>query len=285
MTGTHAPGDSTADAPAVFAHRGFAGRYPENTLLAVRRCAADADRVELDVVPTADGDPVVFHDLALDDLTDRDGVVFETPTSEVTSAEVLDSGETVPTLDASLAACERAGVDPNLELKNPGSFAVRPDERLAGDDLAAARERWASFVDTVLDALDGFGDGVLVSSFCAAPLALVAERSDHDAAAITSDPATGLAVARDHGCVAVHPHLGSVLETPPAGRDGDDGAGDAASNPVPEPDSGVLAAAHEAGLAVNAWTVRTWHEAHRLRTAGVDGIIADYPGLGSPPDR
>jgi glycerophosphoryl diester phosphodiesterase len=30
---------------------------------------------------------------------------------------------------------------------------------------------------------------------------------------------------------------------------------------------------------VNAWTARTWHDVKRLREAGVDGVIADYPLL------
>ena len=62
--------------PAVIAHRGFAGVYPENTLCAVR-AALDppdaghrgADAIEIDVMATSDGELVVFHDRDLARVT------------------------------------------------------------------------------------------------------------------------------------------------------------------------------------------------------------------------
>ncbi|MDL0136166.1 hypothetical protein PNQ20_04765 [Halobacterium salinarum] len=30
---------------------------------------------------------------------------------------------------------------------------------------------------------------------------------------------------------------------------------------------------------MNAWTVDTWLDATRCRRAGVDGVLADYPGV------
>jgi glycerophosphoryl diester phosphodiesterase len=253
------------------AHRGFAGYYPENTVRAVRaatdgRDHPPADTVEVDVQPTAGGDPVVIHDPELDGLTDREGLVRETPTAEVCAAEVLDSGATVPRLAAIVEAVPD-GVVLNVELKPPDGDA-RPDQRLGDDDLAARRTAWEPLVRRVLDALEGRRD-VLLSSFCEAPLSLVAELSDRPTAGITVTPETGLAVARAHGCEAVHAELHTVPGT---------GLGDGSdANPGLEPD--LLAAAADAGLAVRAWTVRTWYEAARLREAGVDGLIADYPGL------
>lgn len=37
--------------------------------------------------------------------------------------------------------------------------------------------------------------------------------------------------------------------------------------------------AHEEGRAVNVWTVDSWLQFDDLAAAGVDGIVADYPGL------
>jgi glycerophosphoryl diester phosphodiesterase len=251
------------------AHRGFAGYYPENTVRAVRAATdgADhppADAVEIDVQPTVDGDPVVIHDPELDELTDREGLVRETPTETVCAAEVLDSGATVPRLGDVVAAVPD-GVTLNVELKPPDGDA-RPDQRL-DSALAERRAAWEPFVRRVLGAIEGRRD-VLYSSFCEAPLSLVAELSDSPTAAITVTPETGLAVARAHGCEAVHTELHTVPGTGMAGTDAE-----------PEPDPDLLAAAADAGLAVRAWTVRTWYEAAQLREAGVDGLIADYPGL------
>ena len=106
------------------AHRGFAERYPENTLRAVRGAARDgADAVEIDAVPCGDGTLVTFHDDRLagrpgGGLTDAEGVVWETPPETVTNARVLGTEETVPTLRAALAAIPPA-VGANVELKLP----------------------------------------------------------------------------------------------------------------------------------------------------------------------
>lgn len=46
-----------------FAHRGFSGKYPENTLLAFQKAIEiGVDGIELDVHLTKDGIPVIMHD-------------------------------------------------------------------------------------------------------------------------------------------------------------------------------------------------------------------------------
>ncbi|MEM7293351.1 MAG: glycerophosphodiester phosphodiesterase family protein [Pseudomonadota bacterium] len=61
---------ANADA-VVIAHRGASAYLPENTLAAgAMAYAMQADFLELDVVMSRDGVPVVFHDLTLDALTD-----------------------------------------------------------------------------------------------------------------------------------------------------------------------------------------------------------------------
>ncbi|MFK7885873.1 MAG: glycerophosphodiester phosphodiesterase family protein [Gammaproteobacteria bacterium] len=53
--------------PAVVAHRGFAGRYPENTVLALAAAVAYGARfLEFDIQLTRDGVPVVCHDETLE---------------------------------------------------------------------------------------------------------------------------------------------------------------------------------------------------------------------------
>jgi glycerophosphoryl diester phosphodiesterase len=52
--------------PLIIAHRGFSGRYPENTLASVRAALQlGVDFVEIDVQETADGELIVFHDYRL----------------------------------------------------------------------------------------------------------------------------------------------------------------------------------------------------------------------------
>src|SRR5690554_5894402 len=55
----------------VIAHRGASGYLPESTLPAyVLAYESGADYLEMDLVMSRDGIPVVFHDLVLDDTTD-----------------------------------------------------------------------------------------------------------------------------------------------------------------------------------------------------------------------
>ena len=51
----------------IFAHRGFSGEYPENTMLAFRKAyETGCDGIELDVQLTKDGVPVIMHDETID---------------------------------------------------------------------------------------------------------------------------------------------------------------------------------------------------------------------------
>lgn len=60
------------------AHRGFSGRYPENTMAAFEAAAKlPIDALELDVHSSRDGRIVVIHDATLDRTTDRTGRVFD----------------------------------------------------------------------------------------------------------------------------------------------------------------------------------------------------------------
>ena len=76
--------------PRLFAHRGGALEGPENTLETFAAgLAAGADRLELDVHATSDGEIVVLHDADLGRTTDGRGPVRERTLSEV---RALDAG-------------------------------------------------------------------------------------------------------------------------------------------------------------------------------------------------
>ncbi|WP_251341706.1 glycerophosphodiester phosphodiesterase [Haloplanus halophilus] len=244
--------------PTVFAHRGFAGVNPENTVGAVRAAAHRADAVEVDVVACADGTPVVFHDARLDaaagsrGVTDAAGAVRDLSPETVTAAEVLDSGETVPTL-ARLVDGTDAPL--NVELKRHGAATVRRGA-LPPADREASRERWQPLVDRVLDALDG--REIRYSSFREGALAALRARDpDASLAPLCRDLATGRELAARYDANAVHPSLAAIRDA----------------------DAGTVAAVHDAGRAVNVWTIRTWGEARAAVRAGADGLIADYPEL------
>jgi len=62
--------------PLVIAHRGAAADAPENTLAAFELALAQgADAIEFDVHLSADGVPVVIHDMRLDRTTSGKGLL------------------------------------------------------------------------------------------------------------------------------------------------------------------------------------------------------------------
>ena len=54
----------------IYAHRGFSGKYPENTMIALQKAyEVGIDGIELDVQMTKDGEVVVIHDERIDRTT------------------------------------------------------------------------------------------------------------------------------------------------------------------------------------------------------------------------
>ncbi len=81
------------DAPKLVAHRGYAARVPENTLLALEQAlAAGAAWIELDVQLSADGVPVVFHDRTLERLCGVQGAIHERRWDELAELACAERG-------------------------------------------------------------------------------------------------------------------------------------------------------------------------------------------------
>lgn len=219
-------------APAVHAHRGSpdpAAGIGENTIdafLRARRLGADG--VELDVRRTADGHLVVHHDPEVSGV----GPVHELHSDQLPAS--------VARLDAALGAC--AGLEVNIELKNlPTEAGFDPGEEMAREvaELVVASARqdsvvvssfWPGALAAVRQARPGLVTGLLVASWF--------------------DPATCVALALEHGCRALHPHV-SLL------------------------DAALMGAAVEAGLSVATWTVNDPASVRRAADLGVDTLITD----------
>lgn len=78
--------------PHLVAHRGYARRYPENTLLALREAvAAGARYLEFDVQLSADGVPVLLHDADLARTSGAPGCVFDLPVATLRQCTVGES--------------------------------------------------------------------------------------------------------------------------------------------------------------------------------------------------
>jgi len=220
------------------AHRGYAREFPENTLTAFRGAADSADWVEFDVRRCGSGELVVFHDGALQRVTDREGTVACTSWDDLRGLDVFGSGDGIPRLDDALEAIPPA-VGVQIELKELG---------VAAD---------------VLDAIDGHDNPALLISFSHLALQEAREVDPtvplgyvlHDGL-YGDDPELGVDTAAHLGCEAVHMYYntGTDPETVEYAHD----RGLVVQTAVPEegPTDRVLEA---------------------CRTAGVDRLSTDEP--------
>ena len=107
------------------AHRGFSGKYPENTMIAFEKAVeVGCDGIETDVQFTKDKVAVICHDETIDRTSDGSGFI-----SQYTYKELLNmnfgvkfgnefKNTKIPTLDELLAYVKETGIYLNLELKN-----------------------------------------------------------------------------------------------------------------------------------------------------------------------
>ena len=107
-----------------FAHRGFSGKYPENTLLAFQKAIeAGADGAELDVQLTKDGEVVIIHDETIDRTTDGKGYVVDYTYDELSKfdASYIYRGQMgfnkIPTLREYFELVKDLDFITNVELK------------------------------------------------------------------------------------------------------------------------------------------------------------------------
>ncbi len=159
------------------------------------------------------------------------------PVHELATDDLPDH---VPLLADALETC--AGMLVNIEIKNqPGEAAFDPSDRAS--DLVVG----------VVEEL-GRSGSVIVSSFWGAALAAVRSAGPALPCGLlvvsSFDPRSSIEAAAGLGCAAVHLPLGLV-------------------------DGATVAAAHEAGLAVAAWTVADEDALAVVVAAGVDTVITD----------
>ncbi|MBK1810103.1 glycerophosphodiester phosphodiesterase [Clostridium sp. YIM B02505] len=100
------------------AHRGFSGKYPENTMLAFEKASeAHCSGIETDIQLSKDGVPVLIHDETLDRTSNGTGLVKDYTYSELLKLN-FGSGQKIPALEDFIAFSKEKNLFINLELKN-----------------------------------------------------------------------------------------------------------------------------------------------------------------------
>lgn len=107
----------------IFAHRGFSGNYPENTMLAFSEAIkVGSEGIELDVQLTKDGEIVIIHDETIDRTTNGSGLVVNFTYDEISkfdaSFKFSQYGfNKIPTLREYFELVKDKDIITNIELK------------------------------------------------------------------------------------------------------------------------------------------------------------------------
>ncbi len=230
--------------PINIAHRGYSGRFPENTMRAFTEAvAAGARGIEFDVQLSRDGEPVVIHDEKLGRTAEGSGWVKDYTWKELRLLDAggwLDEayrGERIPHLEEVLDLGAAEGLLMNLELKT----GTLPYPGLA--------EKAVKMIDR-----KRIVDRMIVSSFN--------HRTVQELAGMNPDLPTAIIYAAGMfepwnyaGLVnagALHPGWDFV-------------------------DQYLVDGAHRAGMLVNTWTVNESEQMDAMIALGVDGIITNFP--------
>lgn len=158
---------------APFAHRALHDdTMAENSLAAVRAAVAAGYGIEIDIQPSRDGVPIVFHDYDLKRLTGVAGPIAQKTASELGDIELLGGGGTVPTLTQVLDAV--AGRVPLL-------IEVKDQDGALGTNVGPLEQ-------AVCFALQGYTGDVALMSFNPHSVAACQAHAPHIPRGITTCP-------------------------------------------------------------------------------------------------
>lgn len=112
--------------PLLLAHRGFSGKYPENSPISFEKIVEETtcDGIESDVHITKDGKLVIFHDPIVDRTTNGTGYIKDKTFEEMLQLDIGSwkspefEGQHVWQLEQLLDFCKENKLLLNLELKN-----------------------------------------------------------------------------------------------------------------------------------------------------------------------
>ncbi len=248
--------------PAVFAHRGGAGLWPENTLFAFQQAwALGVDVLEMDVHITRDGHVVVIHDDTVDRTTNGTGRVRDFTLSEIQALDAgyrftPDEGQTypyrgkgirVPTLEEVFDAFPNARF--NIE--------VKPDDPAAASLVAEViRQR-------------GVEDRVIVGSFHHEVAQALRRELPHTATFASRQEIMSFWAFQALRLPRAWRPVPDTLQVPTSYR--------VSGRNITVLTPRFVRAAHSLGVRVDVWTINEPDEMARLLDMGVDGIMTDYP--------
>lgn len=232
----------------IFAHRGFSGYYPENTMLAFQKVAEEtvADGIELDIQLTKDGEIVIMHDEMLDRTTNGSGWLKDHTLEELKMLSVgvnvkgFFPRQTIPTLREYFTWLKTTKLITNIELKTSYFEYEGIEEKL----IAMVKEF-------------GLEDQIWYSSFNHYTVARIKKLMPEAKCGLLTD--TWLMnigeYAASQGAASVNARTYFCAK------------------------EGVAADLHARNIALQAWTPNDAEMMQELVDAGVDVLITNYPDI------
>lgn len=232
----------------IFAHRGFSGYYPENTMLAFQKVAEEtvADGIELDIQLTKDGEIVIMHDEMLDRTTNGSGCLKDHTLEELKMLSVgvnvkgFFPRQTIPTLREYFTWLKTTKLITNIELKTSYFEYEGIEEKL----IAMVKEF-------------GLEDQIWYSSFNHYTVARIKKLM----------PGAKCGLLTDTWLMNIGEYAASQ------------GAASVNARTYFCAKEGVAADLHAHNIALQAWTPNDAEMMQELVDAGVDVLITNYPDI------
>jgi glycerophosphoryl diester phosphodiesterase len=229
-----------------FAHRGYSGKYPENTLLAFRKAmeTEGCDGIENDVHLTKDGEVVIIHDERIDrTCVNGKGLVRDYTLEELRKFDVSFrfAGECepqrIPTLREYFELVKDSSLITNIELKT-GVFEYEGIEEKV----------WALIQEY------GLKDRIIISSFNHFSVLRMKKLCPDIKCGLLTE--TWLYHAgkytKETGAECLHPVYFNMTED-------------------------VVAEVKSHGIEINTWTVNEEEDIRTMILRGVDSVIGNFP--------
>lgn len=232
----------------IFAHRGFSGKYPENTMLAFQEAASiHADGIELDVHLTKDSKLVIIHDEALLRTSGKPGLVSDYTLEEITR---ISAGKTFD---------DKHGFTPIPSFEEYCDF-IRHTDLVTNVEIKTNLYYYAQIEEKVVETLKRHHllDQVIISSFNW--LSIVRMKSIMPAMKcgllqeghLLQNP--GL-LARTMGIECYHPDMRLTNDA-------------------------IVADCKAFGVGINAWTINTEEALQKAKAWDFESAITNFPDLG-----
>ncbi|MBR6531783.1 MAG: glycerophosphodiester phosphodiesterase [Clostridia bacterium] len=229
------------------AHRGFSGKYPENTILAFQKAIeAGADGAELDVHLTKDNVLVVIHDETINRTTGEEGFVADYTYDEISK------------FDASASFKDVYGFNKIPTLREYFELVKPVDGFITNIELKTGINEYPGIETAVFELIKEFSleDRIIISSFNHySVMRFKAIAPGIKCGYLTGDWIYNFGeYTKNRGVECVHPGFNSL-------------------------NSNSVAEIKANGVQINTWTVNEAEHVERLYKLGVDSVITNYPDM------